>query len=112
MKYFNSVQIQPLNLQMPRESISNKNFLYEHEDRYILYSKIREYFTLLLGEKLKQISEFLMGQWCYLLSNSILLLCVRGNMRCLGELMNIQGALFCNDLQLIAAFIHIHLSKA
>lgn len=53
-----------------------------------------------------------MGQWYYLLGNSILLLCAQGNIRCLEELMNIQGVLLCNDLQLIAVFIHIHLSKA
>jgi len=53
-----------------------------------------------------------MGPWCYLLRNSILLLCVQGNIRCLEELMNIQGVLLCNDLQLMAAFIHVKLRFA
>lgn len=53
-----------------------------------------------------------MGLWYYILSNSIVLLCIQGNIRCLEELMNIQGVLLCNELQLRAVFIHIHLSKA
>lgn len=53
-----------------------------------------------------------MGLQYYLLSNSIVLLCVQGNIRCLEELMNIQGVLLSNELQLRAVFIHMHLSKA